>query len=70
MATNSNNGKVYYQTGETAPAKGTYRLARHIETTTCSPIELERQIQLSLGETIPPCKSCNTGAYWSLEKFG
>jgi YjzC-like protein len=70
MATNSNAGKTYYKTGETAPVKGTYRLARHIDSTTCSPTEIERQLLFAAGETIPPCKSCNTGAYWSLEKFG
>jgi len=70
MSTNSSGGKIYYKTGEPAPVKGTYRLARHIDSTTCSPSEVERQIPLSAGETIPLCKSCKTGAYWSLEKFG
>jgi hypothetical protein len=70
MATNSNSGKTYYKTGETVPVKGTYRLARHIDSTTCSPSEIERQIPLSVGETFPPYKSCKTDAYWSLEKFG
>ena len=70
MATNSNSGKTYYKTGETVPVKGTYRLARHIDSTTCSPSEIERQIPLSVGETFPPCKSCKTDAFWSLEKFG
>lgn len=70
MATNSNDGKVYYQTGEIVPAKGTYRLARHSESTTCSPTEMERQIELSTGQTFPTCKSCKAEALWSFERFG
>lgn len=56
-----------YKTGEKAPVTGSYRFVRHTDSTTCSPTENERHIPLSKGETFPPCKSCKTGAYWTLE---
>lgn len=53
-----------YRTGQTAPATGTYRSVRHAENTSCHPTVDERSIPLSMGDTFPPCRSCN-GAIWN-----
>jgi YjzC-like protein len=55
-----------FKTGEKAPFSGTYQFVRHTDSTTCIPTEDEKLIPLSEGETFPPCKSCNSGAYWAL----
>ena len=53
-----------FHTGQTAPATGTYRFVSHMENSTCQPTAEERNIPLTAGETFPPCRHCETGAYW------
>lgn len=56
-----------YKTGDTAPQTGRYQFVRYTDgTTTPSPTPDERIIPLSRGETFPPIRSCNKGAYWRL----
>jgi hypothetical protein len=54
-----------YRTGDTAPRTGRYEFVRYTDgTTTPAPTNNERVIPLSAGETFPPIRSCNKGAWW------
>ena len=53
------------KTGETCTQAGTYNWVRYTDgTTTPAPTHNERTIRLTYGETFPPIRSCNKGAYW------
>ena len=63
MTTSTQTG--LYKTGDTAPYTGRYEFVRYTDgTTTPAPTSEERVIPLSRGETFPPVKSCNKGAWW------
>ena len=54
-----------YKTGDTAPYSGRYEFVRYTDgTTTPRPTDNEKIIPLQRGETFPPIKSCNKGAWW------
>lgn len=54
-----------YKTGDKAPSTGNYRWDGYTDgTSTPRPTTEELIIRLSAGETFPPIKSCNKGAYW------
>ena len=55
-----------FKTGEKAPVTGNYRFVRHVDGTT-NHTPAEAVIPLRAGETFPPCKSCDKGAFWRLE---
>lgn len=55
-------------TGEKAQLSGVYKWIRHLTPSRCQPTANERLIPLSQGETFPPCKSCQTGCEWELER--
>jgi YjzC-like protein len=53
-----------YKTGDTAPYTGRYEFVRYTDGSTApAPTSEERIIPLSRGETFPPVKSCNKGAW-------
>lgn len=55
-----------YKTGDKAPQTGRYRFVRYTDNTTSpAPTQEERVISLTRGETFPPIRSCNKGAYWA-----
>jgi hypothetical protein len=54
-----------YKTGDTAPYSGRYEFVRYTDgSSTPSPTSEERVIPLSKGETFPPIRSSNKGAWW------
>lgn len=54
-----------YKTGDTAPQTGRYQFVRYTDGSTYpAPTSEERVIPLSRGETFPPIRSCNKGAWW------
>jgi hypothetical protein len=54
-----------YKTGDTAPQTSYYDFVRYTDGTTSPPPTNEEQvIHLSRGETFPPIRSCNKGAWW------
>lgn len=54
-----------YKTGDKAPYTGTFYWVRYTDgTTTPAPTAQESAIQLTVGETFPPIRSCNKGAVW------
>lgn len=56
-----------YKTGDTASYTGRYQFVRYTDgTDKPAPTTDERVIPLSRGETFPPIRSCNKGAYWQL----
>ena len=57
-----------FKTGENAPVSGDYRFVSHIDGTT-NHTPAETLIPLAVGEKFPPCKSCDKGAYWRLERY-
>ena len=59
-----------FRTGEKAPNTGVYIYVRHIDSSSCTPTQEERVIQLSEGETFPPHRSCNLGVIWKLSRIG
>ena len=55
-----------YKTGDIAPHTGRYQFVRYTDgSTSPAPTPEERVIPLSRGETFPPIRSCNKGAFWS-----
>lgn len=55
-----------YKTGDKAPRTGRYQFVRYTDgTQSPSPTAEERVITLTAGETFPPIRSCNKGAWWS-----
>ncbi|MBI5960782.1 MAG: YjzC family protein [Chloroflexi bacterium] len=56
-----------YKTGDLAPLTASYRFVRYTDgTVTPAPTAQERIIQLTQGETFPPIRSCNKGAWWQV----
>ncbi len=54
-----------YKTGDKAPQSANYAFVRYTDgTTSPSPTTEEKRIYLTTGETFPPIRSCNKGAYW------
>ena len=59
-----------YKTGDIAPAKAWYNWDDYTDgTRRPGPTEEERRIPLETGETFPPIRSCNKGAYWVLSSY-
>ena len=55
-----------YKTGDKAPNKAWYNWDGYTDgSTTPSPTHEELKIPLETGETFPPVRSCNKGAYWT-----
>jgi hypothetical protein len=57
-----------FKTGEKAPVSGVYRFVKHTDGTGNHTVA-ETRIPLSVGETFPPCRSCNKAAIWQLESY-
>ncbi len=58
-----------FQTREICPTSGVYTFDGYTDgTNSPSPTSEERFIPLSKGETFPPIRSCNKGAYWKLTR--
>lgn len=54
-----------YKTGDKAPLKAWYSWDGYTDgTSTPAPTAEERKIPLETGETFPPIRSCNKGAFW------
>lgn len=54
-----------YKTGDKAPHTGRYEFVRYTDgTSSPSPTSEERVIHLTSGETFPPIRSSNKGAWW------
>lgn len=54
-----------YKTGETCPLSGHYGFAGHQDGSVgCHPTSDERDIPMHFGDTFPPVKHCQKGAYW------
>lgn len=54
-----------WKTGDTAPSTRSYEFVKYTDGTTYpAPTADERSIPLSAGETFPPIRSCNKGAWW------
>lgn len=60
-----------FKTGDKCSATGSYVFEKYTDgTTTPAPTQNERVIPLKQGETFPPIKSCNKGAWWKLQRIG
>lgn len=55
---------MVYKTGQIAPITGTYQWVGHTEGVSCTVTHEEYTIPLEQGETFPPTRSCEQGAYW------
>ena len=54
-----------YKTGELCPQTGHYSFAGHIDGSIgCHETSDERDIPMYRGNTFPPVKHCQKGAYW------
>ena len=59
--------RTRFKTGETCVTTGRYRFDGYTDGTyTPSPTTEEMEIYLTRGETFPPIRSCNKGAWWRL----
>lgn len=59
------NSKSRYGTGEKAPVKGDYRFDGYTDgLSNPKPTDKEMVITLDKGDTFPPIRSSNKGAYW------
>jgi hypothetical protein len=57
------------KTGETCTQPGIYDWVMYTDgSKTPSPTNNERAIRLTHGETFPPVRSCNKGAWWSFAR--
>ncbi|HMW34382.1 MAG TPA: YjzC family protein [bacterium] len=61
---------IRFKTGENCKTTGRYRFDGYTDGSTYPfPSAEERSIRLTVGETFPPIRSCNKGAYWLFESF-
>jgi hypothetical protein len=67
MPLNATTTKTRSKAGETSPWNARYTFAGYTDGTSWpQPTPEEHEIDLSVGETFPPVRSCNKGAYWEL----
>jgi hypothetical protein len=59
-----------FKTGEISSAHAKYAFDHYTDgTTSPSPTEEEKEIELDSGDTFPPINSCDKGAWWKMEKY-
>lgn len=68
MTTYGTTTQTRFKTGEKSPKSARYQFDGYTDGTSWPPPTAEeREIYLSQGETFPPIKSCNKGAWWKLK---
>lgn len=64
----STSTKTRFKTGEKCGLKSTYRFDGYLDgTTTPSPTPEEMEIDLEVGDTFPPIKSCEKACWWKVK---
>lgn len=59
-----------FSTGQSCPTSGSYVFDGYTSgPATPAPTQEERVIPLQRGETFPPIRSSNRGAYWKLQRL-